>query len=243
MVSVCVQFITVLVRVVIILNVVVIAAGIVHMLELSAGQDLLPSLAQSDELAKVIDSLLHNAFVFAQKGDVASSNRNAPSISHGIRMDIARTQHQAGTFSQLMECISVRNMQRLLQDAGTSLPVMKGGFCRGHYVAGLIYGVAASPRNKLSAAQRRTFDRVVKTFVPEMTDQNAWQGDQRARVMELDADFGKGNNTFDYLRVYAIGGDNSTTAMSSTYQFLVEALAQAQGVSYEFTVQGPYEIF
>ena len=73
------------------------------MLELSAGQDLLPFLAQSDELAKVINSLLHNGLAFAQKGDVTSSNCNASSISHGIRMDIARTQHQAGTFSQLME--------------------------------------------------------------------------------------------------------------------------------------------
>ena len=101
---------------------------------------------------------------------------------------------------KLLECASVKEIHRLPQDGTTSLPVMKGGFCRGHYIAGLIYGVAASPREQPSAAQKTTYDRVVKTLVPEMASPSSWQNDSRQMVSELAAEFGEGANTTDYTR-------------------------------------------
>ena len=120
------------------------------------------------------------------------------------------------------------------KDAGVS--VVRSGISRGHFIAGLIYGVAACKRAELSPAKQATYDSVWKHLVPQMTDPAKWNS-------ELAMQFGKGSNTTDFIKGYITGGEESQKVVSETYSIVVESLAKAGSAQYAFMVRGDQKFF
>ena len=199
---------------------------------------VLPPLRTAEELAIVIDGLMARGFTFAQRGDVTSCNRNASSISHGIRFDLARGGHLGGTFGALLHCDGIASMDRLLTCPDTRLPVTSSGFSRGHYIAGLVYGMAtAEPSAIVGPDKSAARKRAVGVLLPQLQF-----GVVAPDEAVIDC-FGNGNNTVDFIRGFLTGGDKSKELVRLAFRDLINGLHVAAAAEYSFCVRGAQHSF
>ena len=118
---------------------------------------------------------------------------------------------------------------------GDRLAVMGSGFSRGHYIAGLIYGVIATNPDSLTAPRRAVRSRFESQLLPE----TAVPGE----AGDLPLRFGRCSNANDFIKGLATSRDARPKVASQAYKTMTEALAAAKDVQHGFLVQGQPERF